>query len=40
VPQNYGVPKHPLFCLKGCIKKTSKKAYKEIFGSDFIEEQD
>ena len=38
-PQSYGVPKHPLFCMRACLKKTaSKKAYAAVYGAEEEEE--
>lgn len=34
VPQQYGVPKHPLFFLENIIKKINPKWHRDIFNDD------
>jgi len=34
VPQEYGVPKHPLFFLEGIIETINPKWHREMFADD------
>jgi hypothetical protein len=34
IPQDYGVPKHPLFLFEGIIKAVNSSLHYQIFGDD------
>ena len=38
VPQDYGIPKHPLFCLKRPLLAISRSLTNKVFGADDISE--